>query len=284
MTTSNQSPDSWAARNWRYVIATVALLGWAVAAIQAAKKGEPIPPPPSLGDLPLPLADAAVGPIDYEGMRYHGDHHGDDHGPEAIQAQPARWPVDRITYGIDYASARGLNPPLSDVAIQAAIRQAAGWWSEHLAIDLVEVPFGTGPHIPIRFERIDGPGGVLAEAYLANGTTAPKPLRFDSGERWTPGAPAANLVSLPTVGCHELGHSLGLGHDAQTAPAVMRPTYTASLPREQDRDISRMVALGYKRREKVPPAPVDVLTFPVQVKTNDVVEALKKAGYEVTKP
>jgi hypothetical protein len=235
-------------------------------------------------DTAQPLT-APAAPIDYEGLPYHGDHHADhDHGPQAIQAQAARWPTDRITYSVDYTSARGLNPPLSDEAIRAALRQATGWWADNLQLEFVEVPAGAQALIPIRFERIDGPANVLAEAYLANGTLDPKPLRFDSAERWTPGAPAANLVSLPTVACHELGHSLGLSHDSPSAPAVMRPSYTAAIPREQERDVSRMVALGYKRREKVPPAATDVLTFPIQARTDDVVEALKKAGFTVSKP
>lgn len=231
-------------------------------------------------DAPAPLVSAE--PLDYEGCRFNGCDHAHD-GPQPL-VEAARWPVDRITYSVDYASARGLNPPLSDAAIQSALKQAAGWWNEHLQIELVEVPAGTGAHIPITFERIDGALGTLAEAYLANGNLQPKPLRFDSAERWTAGPPAANLVSLPTVACHELGHSLGLGHDAANAPAVMRPSYTASIPREQERDVARMVALGYKRREKVPAAPSDVLSFPVQARTDEVVDALKKAGFTVTKP
>ena len=63
----------------------------------------------------------------------------------------------------------------------------------------------------------------------------------------------------------------------------MRPTYSASIPREQERDIQSMVALGYRRRQKVPPAPTDVLTFPVQVKTDDVIQSLRNAGDTVTK-
>lgn len=281
-TTTTPQPSR-LARNWKYVLAAVAVAGWGVVAYEAYRKGEPIPAPPVIDvSAILPLAADRVGPIDYEGLQYHGDHH-DEHGPQQLQSQAARWPADRITYGIDYTTARNLNPPLSDDAIRAAFRQATGWWGEHLQLEFVEVAPAQAM-IPIRFERMDGPGGVLAEAYLANGTMEAKPMRFDSGERWTPGAPASNLVSLPTVACHELGHSLGLGHDSQTAPAVMRPTYTAALPREQERDIMRMVGLGYKRRDKVPPAPTDLITFPISAKTDDVADALRKAGFTVQKP
>lgn len=237
-------------------------------------------------ETPLPVSADPTGPIDYEGMRFHGDadEHGHDaHGGHPLQAQEARWPTDRITYGIDYASARGTNPPLSDEAVRNEARIAFGWWSEHLKIEFVEVPFAAAM-IPNNFARIDGPGKVLARAYLADGTSRPKPLTLDASERWVAGPGAANQVSLRTVWCHEIGHSLGLDHDADGAPAVMRPTYTAAIPREQERDIARAVRLGYARREKVPAAPSDVLSFPVQAKTDDVADVMRKAGFTVTRP
>lgn len=237
-----------------------------------------IPAPPT----PLSASNLATAPIDYEGCSYHGEH---DEGPEHLEAQPARWPTDRITWGVDYQSAAGLNPPLSADSIRAAIRKATGWWAEQLQIEFSEVPYSQAL-IPIRFEPIDGPTGVLAKAYLANGQNTPKPLLFDRGERWTAGPPAPNLVSLETVGCHELGHSLGLDHDAATALAVMRPTYTAQIPREQARDISRMVSLGYARRATPPPtSPPAGETFdvPARLNVSDVVEGLKRLGYAVEK-
>ena len=230
--------------------------------------------------VPAPMKEqmqADAVPIDYEGCGFHGDV---EHLHDVL---PARWPTDRITYGIDYSSASKLNPPLSEDAIRAAFRQGAGWWTDGADLEIVEVPYSQAL-VPIRFERMDGPGGVLAEAYLADGTNRQKPMRFDSSERWTAGAPAANLVSLPTVFCHEFGHSLGLNHDAANAPAVMRPSYTSAIPREQPRDLERLFALGYRRRERVPPAPSDVLQISGTFKTSDVVDALKKIGYSVTGP
>ncbi len=244
---------------------------------------------PVLVPAPAPPAElvADAVPIDYEGLPYDG---GREHGAEALhhhegEAEALRWPTDRVTYSIDYASARRVRPPLTDDAVRAAARTAWGWWSESITVDFVEVPHGSPAMVPVSFARIDGPGGVLAKAYLANGTLSPKPMVFDVDEYWTPGPPAAGRISLPTVWCHEGGHTLGAGHDAANAPAVMRPAYTAQFPREQPRDVDRMVAeLGYARR---PPRPADpglpggtaaVVAFPVSAKLSDLVDAVRKAG------
>jgi hypothetical protein len=243
----------------------------------------PVPVPQQVAE---PIREDLV-PVDYEGCSFHGHDH-DDHA-EAIESNGKPWPVQRITWGVDYTSAKGLNPPLSDSAIQTAVKTAWGWWGESLDLEFVEVPHAQAM-IPIRFERIDGAAGVLAEAYLADGTTRPKPMRLDASERWNASGPSANQVSLPAVLCHEGGHSLGLGHDSTTAPAVMRPTYSSTLPREQPRDIDRAVQLGYRRRVVLPGdgskpgGTATVLDFPVSAKASDLIGALRKAGYIVSEP
>lgn len=234
---------------------------------------------------PVPVREPEV-PVDYEGCHYHGRHHDE----QPIEQSGRRWPADRITWSVDYQTARGLNPPLSEDAIRAAVRQAWGWWGEALDLEFAEVA-APGGMVPMTFRPIDGPAGTLAQAWLADGTLRPKRMEIDSSERWTAGPPAPNLVSLATVVCHEGGHSLGLGHDDPGAAAVMAPVYTARVPREQPRDVDRMVAtLGYKRRV-VPPGETPkaggaatLLSFPVQAKAADLADALKKAGYSVQDP
>lgn len=229
--------------------------------------------------VPTPQTAEMQGllPYDYEGCTIDG-------GAEHLhEAEPARWPTDRVTYGVDYSTLSHLNPPLSEEAVRSAFRLGAGWWTDGADLELVEVPYAQAM-VPIRFQPIDGPGGVLAQAYLADGTSRPKPMVFDSRDRWTAGAPATNLVSLPTVFCHEFGHSLGLQHDAANAPAVMRPTYTAAIPRETARDYDRLIQLGYRRREKGPAAPADVLSVPAQIRTADILKALRDAGFTVQSP
>lgn len=292
--TPTPAPDSWQVR-YAPLIRRVVL--WAVGMVAAyilARLGVPpeviqvpveVPGPVRVIEAPaqpVPMREAGV-PIDYEGLPIDG---GAPHGAEEIEQSGKRWPVDRITWSFDYASARGLASPLSEDAIRTFMKQALGWWAEGIAVEWAEVAHGSKAHIPCRFDRIDGPGRTLAYAYLADGTERPKELVFDISERWTAGPPAPNMVSAPTVAAHEIGHAMGLGHDDQGAPALMAPVYTAKFPREVPRDIERMVALGYKRRAVDPTVPgvggtARLITFPVQAKEDDVVGALKKLGYKI---
>lgn len=271
-----------------YALHTLALvLSILVAAAVARWSGRPValPPPPLPHEHAAHPEDAAAPAVSYEGLRYHGEHAPGD--PEHVEANGRPWPVKRITYHLDLSGAQSLAPKLSDDSIRGAFRQAWNWWAEGLDIEPAEVADRDAALVRIRFARMDGPAGVLAESYLADGTLRPKQQTYDSSERWTAGPPAVNLLSLPTVACHEIGHVLGLGHDDATAPAVMRPVYTAAVPREQPRDYARAVALGYKARVKPPappPAAADVLTVPASLKTADVVGALKAAGYTVEPP
>lgn len=267
-------PVSWQVR---YAPLIRKVLAWGLAALLGAVATR-LGLPPEAVPVPVPMSDPLDAvPFNYEGAAYHGD------GPEHVESNGRPWPTKKLTWYVDYDSAAGLRPALSKDAISGAFRQAWGWWAEGLDIEPVEVSDPAQALVRIKFDRMDGPSGVLAESYLADGTLTPKTQRYDVSERWTPGPPANGLLSLPTVACHEIGHVLGLSHDDPTAPAVMRPMYTAAIPREQARDYARLVALGYRKREKAPAGPVDVLSFPVQARTQDVIDALEKAGFKVAK-
>lgn len=268
-------PVSWQVRYAPQIRRVLTWAAFTLVGIVAAKLGLPAEAVP----VPVPMTDPLDAvPFNYEGSRYEGGE-----GAEHAESDGRPWPTRRITYHLDYDSAAGLRPPLSRDAISGEFRTAWNWWAEGLDIEPVEVTDPAAAMVRIKFGKIDGPSGTLAWSYLSDGTMRPKDQLYDVSERWTAGPPASGLLALRTVACHEIGHVLGLAHDSPTAPAVMRPMYTASIPREQARDYDRLVALGYARRTKAPAGPVDVLSFPVQARTQDVIDAMEKAGFKVGK-
>ena len=253
---------------------TIASLSFATAAVCTVLLCAVLPfalisvtaPPPTLNVKAAPV-------IDYEGCFFHGS---PDH--QHVEASGRAFPTRSIPYWIDRASTGD-----GYAAIARAVRWAWMPWAERLDIEPAEVDSEGAALVRIRFGPIDGPSGILAQSTLSDGTGRPVSQKYDSAENWIDGTPSAGFVSMSIVACHELGHALGLGHDDAGADAILRPQYTARIPRATERDISRAVSIGYQRR----PAPTTsdpLLSFPVQAKASDVSDALKRAGWRVDRP
>ncbi|XP_076969238.1 stromelysin-2-like [Tamandua tetradactyla] len=112
-------------------------------------------------------------------------------------------------------------------AVDSAIEKALKVWEEVTPLTFSRVDEGEAD-IMISFAvkehgdffRFDGPGKVLAHAYPP-GQGIYGDLHFDDDEQWTEDASGTNLFF---VAAHELGHSLGLFHSANTE-ALMYPRY-----------------------------------------------------------
>lgn len=165
----------------------------------------------------------------------------------------AKWPgaAPRLPWNIDTTGYAG---KLTADDVRDAFTLAWLYWAEHVHITPVYAGAGEAV-VRSHFARIDGPSNVLAWSMLADDTNSPKTQRYDSGDTWVtmnPEAPAGG-IDLVRVACHEIGHVLGLDHDGGQADALMRPSYSTSIPRPRPRDIQRLVGLGYKPRTAPPP-------------------------------
>jgi len=117
----------------------------------------------------------------------------------------------------------------------------------------IDIGFYSGDHGD--GSPFDGPFGVLAHAFFPNDIN-PEPiagdLHFDEDETWRVGAGTG--IDMDWVALHELGHSLGLGHSAETN-AVMYPFYTGSRPATLDADDIAGIRALYGLPAGGPPEP-----------------------------
>lgn len=165
----------------------------------------------------------------------------------------AKWPGEnpRLPWHANLSQYQG---GLTQQQLYAAFAEAWKRWSDVIEIRPEQVDNYEAAFIRKSFGREDGPNGVLAWSYLADNTNNPKAQQYDYGENWLYDQ-VGNGIDLIRVACHEIGHVLGLDHDGSNAAALLRPTYSTTISKPTERDISRAVGLGYKRRTTVPPVP-----------------------------
>lgn len=97
---------------------------------------------------------------------------------------------------------------------KSLVSSALGVWAQYAPLNFQEVQDpddGDAVDIYVQSDRIDGRGGTLAFAYFPTFGD----ITFDNTERWT------DTKFLETA-VHELGHSLGLGHESDVS-AIMNP-------------------------------------------------------------
>jgi matrix metalloproteinase-14 (membrane-inserted) len=173
----------------------------------------------------------------------------------AQQMQPV-WTKRHLRYAVA-AYVDGVPAPVQDQVLATAF----GAWTRLGNIEAepttdlasADVVIGTGAGPASNF---DGPGGVLAWAYMPDGSDRQLQLRFDQAESWTASA-AERGTALLNVATHEVGHALGLTHSAINT-ALMAPFYSAAVaaPQPSD-DVPRFQNL-YGVRVATAPAPAPV--------------------------
>lgn len=143
-------------------------------------------------------------------------------------------------------------------------RKASEWADRQImgvcGVKLKEVQSASGARVLLTSQRIDGPGGTLAQAELPCGRIQRVRLWCDSTDRWDVqwknwgDRVQSGRIPLYLVVLHEKLHNLGLPHTNQPGN-VMNPSLQTGLRRLGDWDISEL-----RRRYGPPVAPPPVPT------------------------
>lgn len=117
---------------------------------------------------------------------------------------------------------------LDSQSVQTALETAFAAWSNVADISFQPTNVaGQRDSIDIRFRTLDGPGGVLAQAYFPDDVNPARiagDIEFDASESWEVGNAAGSAAfDLVIVAVHEIGHALGLDH-SNLLGSVMYPS------------------------------------------------------------
>jgi len=129
-------------------------------------------------------------------------------------------------------------------AFKASIAWAFAEWAKVCAIKGVYVEKLAAADIVITAYNIDGASNTLAWAQLPFGPDRQLESRIDTSERWhldPTTRPSQGTIHLGAVMCHELGHAIGLEHDATPQRALLDPTYGPDVLTPQANDIQAAV-------------------------------------------
>lgn len=178
-------------------------------------------------------------PVVVPGATQTGTNQGSD-GPVEFNTSGGKWDQpgglgSTVTLTYSYSNLLdGLLPgDLTVFEIRQAIEEALNLWASFAPLKFVEVtdsgpmpdnldtPYPASDHPDIRFGHhfIDGDEGsnVLAHAYFPADSGLAGDVHFDNGNTWSIGQ-VPGAFDLIEVAVHEIGHSLGLGHEP--APPV----------------------------------------------------------------
>lgn len=113
-------------------------------------------------------------------------------------------------------------------------------------------------NINITTRRIDGPGGILAEAQLPCGNPGPNTqlgLWVDTGDNWAyADNPPRGAIDILRVIMHEGGHNIGLGHASGRGTNLMDQTISKIRGPQSGWDIPQAV-MRYGDVSQTPPPP-----------------------------
>jgi hypothetical protein len=178
--------------------------------------------------------------------------------PDFIASNTARWPsngvdpVPLILWG--RLAIVGFDQP----TVNRMIRESCEAWSSRTNVQIAAMFTATTParvNLRVGIAPIDSRGGILAQAFLPYpGITLNDTLdiTFDSNESWA--SPEYGERLFRPVCDHEVGHALGLPHQAVGTGALMEPY---AIPGRQitQVDVAAVDSLYGRRRVQPTPTP-----------------------------
>lgn len=169
----------------------------------------------------------------------------------AVRGAAAAWRKREITWRV-----AGQLPGVGAETFRQAAAHSFAQWAAVTTLAFREASAGEAADVTVTAGPIDGAFGVLAWSELPDGTDRPLTQRYDTGDRFVLAErPQQGQVDLLAVMTHEVGHALGLEHDAADSGSLMAPTYVAGRRAPQANDVARIQQLYGKPARPQPPAP-----------------------------
>lgn len=182
-----------------------------------------------------------------------------------IPAQAARgqcqWPRGMVVRW----TVQDPTPPFSKTQMKEILTLAWSGWEAVCGIRAQWVSQAARANVVVTHRRIDGAGGVLAEAQLPCGNAGDSTqlgVWNDTGDDWVVSKNMdGRMIDLLRVDMHEFGHSLGLGHAPERSRNLMAPSISSIRSPQNGWDIPQSQARYGPPSETPPdepPTPPDV--------------------------
>ncbi|KAL0459160.1 UNVERIFIED_CONTAM: Metalloendoproteinase 1 [Sesamum latifolium] len=131
-----------------------------------------------------------------------------DNDTTPTRQRAPKWPPTKrsLTYSFRRGTRADVNNPiLHATQMWASVSHFTFTYTPHYDRADIKISFEFGDHGD--GQPFDGPGGILAHAFPPTDGR----LHYDGDEKWVDGV-TPGAIDMQTVGLHELGHVLGLGH------------------------------------------------------------------------